>query len=108
MSLKPTATYKSNNILHNFDIGEGPHTTNGKTTQISDIVINAGGEDRDKPSDHKNTPLGNLRASITTLQDHINEYLTERMKLGKSNIGSDDIERKVLDEGVEEEDDDDD
>ncbi|KAI5959561.1 GON7 [Candida pseudojiufengensis] len=104
MSLKPTATYKSNDIEHSFDPGDGPHTTNGKTTQISDIVINAGGEDRDKPSEHNDTPLGNLRAAITTLQDQINEFLTDRMKLEKTNNenGDDDIERKVLDEGVEE------
>lgn len=88
------------------------HSTNGKTTQISDIVIKAGGEDRDKPSDHKDTPLGNLRAELTTLQDHLNIFLTERMKLEKlKNGGGDDnnksneqdLERRILDEGVEEE-----
>ena len=64
--------------------------------------MNAGGQDRDKPSAANDTPMGNLRASLTTLQDQINVFLTERMRAEKAN-DRDDIERKVLDEGAEEE-----
>lgn len=102
----PTATYTSGDATHDFHPGDGPHTTDGSTTQISDIVLNAGGEDRDKPSAAKNTAMGELRAALTTLQDQINVFLTERMRAEKAN-DTDDIERKVLDEGVEEDSEDD-
>ncbi|KAL6453943.1 GON7 EKC/KEOPS complex subunit GON7 [Candida maltosa Xu316] len=68
----PTATYTSPDTTKTFHPGNGTHTTYGQTTQISDIVLNAGGEDRDKPSEHNDTPLGHLRAELTTLQDQIN------------------------------------
>ncbi|KGR23292.1 protein GON7 [Candida albicans P37037] len=119
MKLTPTAIYIAPDIdsPKHFHLSKNEdHSTNGKTTQISDIVIKAGGEDRDKPSDHKDTPLGNLRAELTTLQDHLNIFLTERMKLEKLKNGGggggggdnnksneQDLERRILDEGVEEE-----
>lgn len=116
MKLTPTAIYIAPDIdsPKQFHLSKNEdHSTNGKTTQISDIVIKAGGEDRDKPSDHKDTPLGNLRAELTTLQDHLNIFLTERMKLEKLKNGGgggdnnksneQDLERRILDEGVEEE-----
>ncbi|EGW34849.1 uncharacterized protein SPAPADRAFT_57942 [Spathaspora passalidarum NRRL Y-27907] len=107
MALIPTATYQAPDIPHReFHPGDGPHTTSGTTTQISDHVINAGGEDRDKPTPHKDTPMGNLRAQLTTLQDQLNVFLTERMKLdkqGKSN--EQELERKILDEAEDEEED---
>ncbi|KAI5949683.1 GON7 [Candida margitis] len=99
--LSPTATYTSDGFTQEFHPGDGPHTTDGSTTQISDIVLNAGGEDRDKPSAPNDTPMGELRAALTTLQDQINVFLTDRMRAEKEN-DTDDIERKVLDEGVEE------
>lgn len=106
MSLLPKAQYTAPDKTAEITVGEGPHTTNGKTTQISDIVIQSGGEDRDKPTPATDTPLGNLRAALTTLQDNINEFLTERMKQdqnqGKQAKG--DVERRILDEGVDEED----
>ncbi|EDK43461.1 conserved hypothetical protein [Lodderomyces elongisporus NRRL YB-4239] len=106
--LIPTAVYSSEaseNIA--FHPGDGPHSTNGRTTQISDIVLNAGGEDRDRPSEHKDTPLGHLRASLTTLQDQINEFLTDRMKKEKNVMNAKDIERRLLDEAGGDDDDDD-
>ncbi|CAI5758951.1 unnamed protein product [Candida verbasci] len=104
MRLVPTAEYNAPDIeSHKFEPSDGPHTTYGKTTQISDIVIKAGGEDRDKPTDHNDTPLGNLRAELTTLQDQINIFLTDRMNLEKDNKNQEaDIERRLLDEGVDE------
>lgn len=105
-SLVPVATYKSPGTPegHAFHPGDGPHTTNGKTTQISDIVIKAGGQDRDKPSNAEDTPLGQLRAKLTTLQDQINTFLTERMNNEKNRSNEEnELERKLLDEGVDEE-----
>lgn len=102
--LVPTAVYKAPDISEgkSFHPGEGPHTTNGKTTQISDIVIKAGGEDRDKPSDAKDTQLGQLRAKLTTLQDQLNIFLTQRMDNEKAKSQEEkDLERQVLDEGVD-------
>lgn len=102
VSLIPTATYSSpSESLKSFHPGEGPHSTDGKTTQISDIVINAGGEDRDKPSAAKDTPLGSLRAQMTTLQDQLNVFLTAKM-LNKRKLEDDDVERRILDDGVDE------
>lgn len=104
-SLVPTAIYEAPDISEGkrFHPGEGPHTTNGKTTQISEVVINAGGEDRDKPSDAKDTNLGQLRAKLTTLQDQINIFLTKRMENEKNRTQEEkDLETKMLDEGVEE------
>lgn len=99
----PTAVYSSPSESRPVELtpGNGPHTTDGKTTQISDIVIKAGGEDRDKPSAAKNTALGQLRAQLTTLQDKLNEFLTAKMS-NKRKLDDDDIERRVLDDGVDE------
>lgn len=102
--LVPTAVYESPSELQAVSLtpGEGPHSTDGKTTQISDIVIKAGGQDRDKPSPAKNTPLGNLRAELTTLQDKLNEFLTLKMSNKRKLEEEDDIERRILDDGVDE------
>ncbi|ABN65691.2 predicted protein [Scheffersomyces stipitis CBS 6054] len=111
MSLIPTAVYSAADLEqpHEFHPGDGDHTTDGQTTQISEVVIKAGGEDRDKPSEARDTPLGHLRAQLTTLQDQINVFLTERMKSEKSAITGkeeDDIERRILDDGVDEDEED--
>lgn len=106
MKLTPTAVYEAPDFesAKEFHPGDGPHTTYGQTNQISDIVIKAGGEDRDKPSQHNDTVLGNLRAEVTTLQDQINIFLTERMQVDNSKTkGEEDVERRILDEGVDEE-----
>lgn len=99
--MDPTANYTSPDKSAQINIGDGPHTTNGRTTQISDIVINAGGEDRDKPSEASSTYLGQLRSKVTSLQDNINEFLTKRMAENKSsgndNDATNDIEARVLD-----------
>ncbi|WPK23227.1 hypothetical protein PUMCH_000456 [Australozyma saopauloensis] len=102
-TLVPTAIYTSPTepIEVKLIPGVGPHSTDGKTTQISEIVLKAGGEDRDKPSAAKDTPLGNLRAQLTTLQDKLNEFLTQKM-LNKRKLEDDDIERRILDDGVDE------
>lgn len=102
-TLIPSATYTSPSEPNAVELtpGNGPHSTDGKTTQISDIVVKAGGQDRDKPSAAKDTPLGNLRAQLTTLQDKVNEFLTEKM-LNKRKLEDDDIERRILDDGVDE------
>lgn len=105
MDLTPIAKYTAPDLANEkvITVGDGPHTTNGKTTQISDIVLKAGGEDRDKPSEANDTPLGNLRAKLTSLQDNINIFLTERMKNEKESASSEkDIERRILDDGVDE------
>lgn len=99
MVASPTAVYVApDGTQKHFDVGKGPHSTSGTSTKISDVVINAGGEDRDKPSEAKDTPLGQLRAELTTLQDQVNVFLTQRMK-----GGDEDMERRVLDGGEEEE-----
>jgi protein GON7 len=99
MVASPTAVYVApDGTEKHFDVGNGPHSTSGTSTKISDVVIKAGGEDRDKPSEAKDTPLGHLRAELTTLQDQVNVFLTQRMK-----GGDEDMERRVLDGGDEEE-----
>lgn len=104
--LEPQATYTSPSDIQpvTFTPGSGPHSTDGKTTQISDIVIKAGGEDRDKPSPAKDTPLGSLRAQLTTLQDQINGFLTSKMlnKRKLDELADNDLERRILDDGVDE------
>lgn len=102
-TLVPSATYLSPSEAKpvSFLPGDGPHTTDGKTTKISDIVINAGGQDRDKPSAAKNTPLGSLRAQLTSIQDMLNTFLTEKMS-NKRKFEDEDVERRVLDNGVDE------
>lgn len=96
--LIPTARYEGPDGTKAFHPGDGPHSTNGKTTQISDIVLNAGGEDLDRPSEALDLALGHLRARLTTVQDQVNEFLTARMR----GDADDDIERRILDEGVDE------
>lgn len=100
--LVPSATYTSPSDPKEVKLvpGKGPHTTDGRTTQISGVVLQAGGEDRDKPSLAENTPLGNLRAQLTTLQDKLNKYLTQKM-LNKRKL-DEDLERRILDDGVDE------
>ncbi|ODV77428.1 uncharacterized protein CANTADRAFT_23553 [Suhomyces tanzawaensis NRRL Y-17324] len=104
MSSVPTATYGAPDVSEPivFEPGQQIHTTNGRTTQISDIVLKAGGEDRDKPTEAKDTALGQLRAQLTTVQDKVNEFLTERMKKEKED--KTDVERRILDDGVDEDD----
>ncbi|KAG7196026.1 chromatin DNA-binding EKC/KEOPS complex subunit gon7 [Scheffersomyces spartinae] len=96
IDLVPTAIYKYKEETVELIPGEGPHSTDGSTQQISEVVTNAGGIDRDKPSEHNDTSLGHLRARLTTLHDEINIFLTSRMKGGNSG-DSDDVERRVLD-----------
>lgn len=104
-SLIPTATYESPLEPQpvQFAPGDGPHSTDGKTTRISDIVILAGGEDRDKPSEARDTQLGSLRAQLTTVQDQLNVFLTAKM-LNKRKLdeAENDIEKRLLDDGVDE------
>lgn len=106
MSTSPSAVYTSPSHPQQFKFvpGEGPHSTQGKTTQISDVVIRAGGQDRDRPTQALDTYLGSLRAQLTTVQDKINEFLTERMADAKAQETNhtDEIERKLLDEGHDE------
>lgn len=78
--LTPTAEYNSGLEKVRFEPGPGPHTTNGKTSGPSDYVLNAGQVDKDIPAEATDAPLGQLRAKMTTLQDKINIFLTERMK----------------------------
>lgn len=105
MSLEPTASYQSSgNEPIYFSPGAGPHTTDGVTTKISNVVAKAGGEDRDRPSAANDTPLGHARAQLTTLQDILNVFLTKRMQ-GASTCGKQedsDFELRVLDDGVDE------
>ncbi|KAL7663525.1 EKC/KEOPS complex subunit GON7 [[Candida] zeylanoides] len=101
MSLIPSAEYASPSARASFAPGAGPHTTNGRTTQISEIVVQAGGEDRDRPSAARDTALGHLRAALTTVQDRLNEFLTERMRQGGASSGALDIEKRILDEGFD-------
>lgn len=104
-ALVPSATYLSPlepQPLH-FEPGTGPHSTDGKTTRISDIVISAGGEDRDKPSEARDTDLGALRAQLTTVQDQLNVFLTAKMLVKRKLDEADaEIERRLLDDGVDE------
>ncbi|QWW23693.1 hypothetical protein CA7LBN_002494 [Candidozyma auris] len=85
-TLVPAATYSS--------------PSESKPT-ISDVVISAGGEDRDKPTPASKTPLGSLRAQLTTIQDQLNVFLTEKMS-NKRKHEDDDVERRILDEGIDE------
>ncbi|EGV60893.1 chromatin DNA-binding EKC/KEOPS complex subunit gon7 [Yamadazyma tenuis] len=103
VDLTPIAKYRAPDFTneHEIGVGDGPHTTDGKTTQISDVVIKAGGQDRDRPTEASNSSLGQLRAKLTSLQDNINIFLTERMKYAKEQ-DSKDIERRILDDGVDE------
>lgn len=96
--LIPEAEYSSPDVKKTLTPGDGPHSTNGKTTQISEFVTKAGGEDRDKPTEASESGLGQLRARVTSLQDNINVFLTQRMK----KVDEGDIERRVLDDGVDE------
>ncbi|CUM62510.1 uncharacterized protein PRCAT00000061001 [Priceomyces carsonii] len=110
INLVPTATYFAPDISEsvNFSPGDGPHSTDGKTTQLSEFVINAGGEDRDKPSEASNSALGQLRAKLTSVQDKVNFFLTQRMQSEKRNStgpqqSDRDLEANLLDDGGEQE-----
>lgn len=100
--LVPSAEYVSPTESKSFQTGDGPHTTNGSTTQLSDFVMKAGGEDRDEPTDANDTTYGHLRARLTTLQDQINIFLTDKMKQDKKDDSE--VERRLLDDGVDEDD----
>lgn len=107
--LIPTAQYTSPDLTKDFTPGDGPHTTNGKTTGPSDYVLNAGQVDKDASTESLGTNLGQLRAELTTIQDKVNIFLTERMKEAAAS-GNDDNSRNVdIDQlvagGDEEEDD---
>lgn len=111
--LLPTASYHAYGIDKQFTVSpDAPHTTNGSTTGPSEYLISVTeGEfvDRDKPSESKDTRIGRLRAYVTTLQDDVNRYLTERMKQASTvDVNEEDLERRVLDEGGEDNEDDDD
>lgn len=84
----PIASYVSPSCSKQFSTSDHPeshHTTNGRTTGPSQFVLDAGAVDKDMPSEPKDTYLGGLRAKVTTLQDDLNEFLTERMQLESSN-----------------------
>lgn len=103
----PRAVYSSPDIPagKKFEPGDGPHSTYGITTRISDRVLNAGGQDRDKPSEAKDTPLGHLRARLTAVQDKLNIFLTERIdrQREEEKESSEKFEQKLLDVGVQQE-----
>lgn len=94
---QPTAIYTANGVSKTFVVGSGPHLTAGSTTGPSPAVLAAGGVDRDAPAAASDSAMGTLRAELTTLQDQLNGYLTARMQ-GDGG----DVERRVLDEGVDE------
>ncbi|GMM37231.1 chromatin DNA-binding EKC/KEOPS complex subunit [Saccharomycopsis crataegensis] len=81
-TLIPSAVYHSNTSQTTIKLepGPGPHSTIGKTSGPSDYVMNAGMVDKDVPSAPSSTNLGALRSQLTSLQDVINLYLTDRMK----------------------------
>lgn len=91
--LLPTATYcvpDTEPVKFEVNPAAGRYkTTDGKTTGASPYVLNAGQVDRDRPSEPRRdasgafTPLGQLRAALTGLQDDVNEFLTEKMELAK-------------------------
>lgn len=56
-------------------------STQGKTNGPSDYLVNSSPDwvDRDVPSEPTDTPYGRLRCHLTTLQDEVNGFLTERM-----------------------------
>ncbi|GME81122.1 unnamed protein product [Ambrosiozyma monospora] len=105
--LLPTAEYAAPDLKKSFTIDPTQkHSTQGKTTGPSDHVLNAGAVDEDMPSAASDTQMGRLREYLTTLQDDVNTFLTERMQhSGSANDKDNDIERRVLDEGVDEDDD---
>jgi protein GON7 len=102
----PSASYHAPTASRQFitDIPVGELTTDGKTTGPSEFVLSKGAVDKDKPSEHKGTPMGLLRCRITHLQDDINEYLTKRMKEQEGNKEEQEFEKKLLDGGDSDED----
>ncbi|KAG7697847.1 hypothetical protein KL930_000098 [Ogataea haglerorum] len=77
--LLPTAEY-SGPVSKRFEVDPTkPHSTSGRTNGPSDYVLAAGAVDRDAPTEATDTRIGRLRAYVTTLQDEVNEFLTERM-----------------------------
>ncbi|ODV84017.1 hypothetical protein CANARDRAFT_236872 [[Candida] arabinofermentans NRRL YB-2248] len=109
MSSLPTAIYTSPDLTRNFHVDPSKsHTTDGVTTGPSDHVLKAGAIDKDKPSlIPTDAKIGLLRAYLTTLQDDVNLFLTKRMAHDDLNSIEGDLERRILDDGVDEDDDDD-
>lgn len=106
--LVPIAVYRKKQNDEIIEVrltpGDGPHSTNGKTTGPSDYVINAGmKEDQDKSSDPADTNLGAMRAELTSLQDKINIFLTDEMKKNNGEEEDVDIEKIVADVESEDE-----
>lgn len=98
----PSATYTSPSSTQEFTTSSIPPaelTTRGSTTGPSDFVLSKGAVDKDAPSEHKDTYLGVLRAQVTNLQDQINVYLTERMRIQKEEEKESEMEKKLLDGG---------
>ncbi|CDK25440.1 unnamed protein product [Kuraishia capsulata CBS 1993] len=109
--LIPYAEYSSPDLSKKLTVDATlTHSTNGKTTGPSDHVLGAGAVDNDKPSEAKSSRLGALRGMLTTLQDDVNEFLTQRMKdADAAHTRAEeeaDLERRVLDDGVDEDDED--
>lgn len=101
----PTASYSSPSLSKEFTTAHHQnHTTNGRTTGPSQFVLDAGAVDKDMPSEPKDTHLGRLRAQVTTLQDDLNEFLTQRMNTGP-NDKEQELEKKLLDGADEDSDD---
>ncbi|KAG7879993.1 hypothetical protein KL905_001486 [Ogataea polymorpha] len=87
--LLPTAEY-AGPVLKRFEVDPSkPHSTSGRTNGPSDYVLAAGAVDRDAPTEATDTRIGRLRAYLTTLQDEVNEFLTERMKTKGEEEGQD-------------------
>ncbi|KAG7863801.1 hypothetical protein KL919_001116 [Ogataea angusta] len=87
--LLPTAEY-SGLVSRTFEVDPSkPHSTSGRTNGPSDYVLAAGAVDRDAPTEAPDTRIGRLRAYVTTLQDEVNEFLTERMKIKGEEEGQD-------------------
>ncbi|ODV63017.1 chromatin DNA-binding EKC/KEOPS complex subunit GON7 [Ascoidea rubescens DSM 1968] len=94
-------------IEKRIEVGDGPHFTKGKTSGPSDFVLKAGIKDKDKPSEAKDSCLGKLRSELTTLQDKINVYLTERMASNSSGNNNEEakFEKEILDGTAEDDED---
>ncbi|CCH42975.1 hypothetical protein BN7_2521 [Wickerhamomyces ciferrii] len=96
----PSAIYSNPSTTKHFTINKtDKHTTNGKTTGPSQFVLDAGIIDKDQPSTPNQTYLGDLRSQVTTLQDDLNEFLTERMQRENSIGKEEEWEKTLLDGG---------
>lgn len=85
--LLPSAVYSAPDVTKNFKVDPSkPHSVNGKTTGPSDYLIQVTDgtyNDKDKPSENKDTRIGRLRTYITDLNDQVNVFLTERLEKEK-------------------------